>query len=96
MADINIETTKESQTTKIIPAHNVYPDVRLTVDSGVVVAAGDRVKITMSVVDKDGVNRIPDQKVIYKFKDLPDNSLNEILGAVNISFVESPKPIVTP
>ena len=92
MSDTNVDTEKVAQTTKIIPEHNVYPDVRFTVDSGVIKAAGDRAKVVLSVVDKDGNPLCADQKLIYKFKDLPVDPAREILCVLTFCATESPKP----
>lgn len=95
MPDIILESVRTTQKTIIIPERNEYPDVRLTVNSGVIQAAGDRVRITLKVMDKNGVDRIPDQVVVVKFKDMPADPNYEILGALTFGVAESPKPVVS-
>lgn len=98
MQDTNVETVRDPQKQVVVAEHNIYPDARFTVDSGTIQAAGDKVKAVLSVVDKDGNPRCEDQKLVYKFKDLPVDTNKEILCVLTFCATEStkPGPIINP
>jgi len=97
MADINIDSIRVVAKPITIPEHMEYQDVRLTVDSGEILQDGDKVRVAMQIYDKNNVQRGATKIVWYRFPKMPIDPALEILGAVSIGFVESPKPvIVTP
>lgn len=96
MADINIDSIRVVAKPITIPEHMEYQDARMTVDSGEILNDGDKVRVAMQIYDKNNVQRGVTKIVWYRFPKMPIDPTLEILGAVNISFVESPKPIVTP
>jgi hypothetical protein len=96
MADINIDSIRVVAKPITIPEHIEYPDARLTIDSGEILTDGDKVKIFVKIFNKDNVQRGTDKVVVYRFPKMPIDPALEILGAINISFVESPKPIIIP
>jgi len=96
MADINIDSIKVLAKPITIPEHIEYPDARITIDSGEIIANGDKVRVAVQVYNKDNVLRGSTKIVWYRFPKMPIDPALEILGAVSIGFVESPKPVVTP
>lgn len=96
MADLNVDSVRIAAKPITIPEHNEYPDARLTIDSGELIADGDKVKVFLKIFGSDNVQRGTDKVIVYRFPKMPKDPANEILGALNLSFVESPKPVVNP
>jgi hypothetical protein len=96
MADTTIDAIRVIAKPITIPEHNEYPEARPTIDSGEIFADGDKVKVFVKIFGADNVQRGADKVVVYRFPKMPKDPTLEIIGAINISFVESPKPIVTP
>lgn len=96
MPDLNIDAVRVLAKPITIPEHNEYQDARLTVDPGEIHTDGDKVKVFLKIFGADNVQRGNDKIIVYRFPKMPKDPANEILGALNLSFVESPKPIVNP
>jgi len=92
MSTIETETVKVAAKQVTVPEHIVYPEGRLTIDSGVLTPRAI-VVVTVSVLDEAGHPLTDDKVFKTSFREYPD-SIKEVLGAVTISFNESPKPIV--
>lgn len=96
MADLNVDAVRIIAKQITVPEHNEYPDARVTINSGELLADGDKVKVFVKIFGADNVQRGTDKIIIYRFPKMPKDTANEILGALNLSFVESPKPVATP
>lgn len=91
MADI--ETIKVSQQSIVVPEHVEYPEGRITIDSGSILAKNYKVRVEVKVIDDAGVDKSTTVQC-FVFKDMPVNATKEIVGVVRVSFAESTKPVV--
>lgn len=90
MADL--ESVKVLQKTVIVPEYIDYPETRIPIGPGVL-QKGARVRVKVNVVDKDGLDVMPETLYVTKFTEYPTDPTKEVLGMVRVSFNESGKVV---